>query len=50
MMPDLGKYAVEVGLAYAASLGLIAGIVVLSLRRSARVRRRLEDIERRMKH
>lgn len=49
MMPDLGKYAVEVGLAYAASLALLAGIVALSLWRSARERRRLEEIERRMK-
>jgi heme exporter protein D len=49
MMPDLGKYAVEVLSAYAASLVLIAGIVALSLRRSARIRRELKDIEARQK-
>ncbi len=49
MMPDLGKYALEVSLAYAASLVLIGALVALSLRRSARVRRRLEEIEQRRK-
>lgn len=49
MMPDLGKYALEVSLAYGAALALIAALVALSLARSARVRRRLEEIERRRK-
>ncbi len=30
MMPDLGRYAVEVGLAYAGSLALLAGLVAPS--------------------
>ena len=47
MMPDLGRYALEVSLAYAASLALIGVLVALSLLRSARVRRQLEEIERR---
>lgn len=45
MMPDLGKYAVEVLLAYAVSIGLLATIVVLSVWRSRRVKRSLEAME-----
>ena len=44
-MPDLGPYAAEVLTAYGASIGLLAGLVVLSLARAARVRRRLEQAE-----
>ncbi|MGG7644457.1 heme exporter protein CcmD [Rhodovulum sp. YNF3179] len=47
MMPDLGKYAVEVLSAYAVSILLIVGIVALSLARSARIRRQLREIEER---
>lgn len=47
-MPDLGKYAAEVLSAYGVTLVLLAGIVALSLRRDARVRRLLADQERRM--
>jgi heme exporter protein D len=46
-MPDLGPYMAEVLAAYGASLALIAGLVVSSLVRSARVRRRLEEAEAR---
>ena len=45
-MPDLGKYAVTVLSAYGASLGLIAGLVIFILWRSARVRRALDAQER----
>lgn len=45
MMPDLGKYAATVLLAYGVSLGLIAVLVVTSLRRSARLRRTLAQAE-----
>ncbi len=44
-MPDLGPYAAEVLTAYGVSLVLILGIVVLSLARAARMRRRLDEAE-----
>lgn len=47
MMPDLGKYAVEVLGSYAASVLLIAGLVGLSLWQGARVRDRLREVEER---
>lgn len=47
MIPDLGKYAFAVLMSYGASLGLLAVLIGLSLRRAARVRRELEDIEAR---
>lgn len=46
MMPDLGKYAVSVLSAYGVSLGLILGLVIFTLWRSARMRRALEAQER----
>lgn len=46
MMPDLGRYAVEVTLAYAVSLVLIAGIIWTSVRRYRRVKAELEAVER----
>ena len=46
-MPDLGKYALEVSLAYGLSGVLLAGIVILSLLRARRVARALERAERR---
>ena len=48
-MPDLGKYAVEVGLAYGVSLALLAGLVLGYWLRSASVKRRLYDVENRAK-
>ena len=47
MIPELGKYAGAVLSAYGVSLLLIAGIVWASLRRSARVRRALDEMENR---
>lgn len=49
MMPDLGKYAVEVLSAYGVSLGLILAIVFLSVSRARRVKAELEEIESRRK-
>ena len=47
MMPDLGKYAVEVLAAYGVSLALLAAIVGLSVVRARRVRRELDEAEAR---
>lgn len=49
MMPDLGKYAATVLSSYAISLGLIAGLIAMSLWRGARVRRQLNEVEARRK-
>lgn len=46
-MPDLGKYAAEVILAYCGSGLLIAGIVWASVAEARRARRDLEDSEKR---
>ncbi len=47
-MPELGKYALAVGGAYAASILLIVALVGLSLWRAAAVRRALRDVEDRV--
>ena len=44
-MPELGAYAFEVTLAYAGSLALLGGLVVISILQSRRIRRRLENTE-----
>ncbi len=41
-MPDLGKYALEVGLAYGLSILCLAVLVAVSLLRAARIRRALD--------
>jgi heme exporter protein D len=48
-MPDLGKYAEAVLTSYAISLVLLAAIVLLSLRRSRRVKKELQEIEEKVK-
>ncbi|MFW8636865.1 heme exporter protein CcmD [Cribrihabitans pelagius] len=48
-MPDLGKYADTVLTAYAASLLLLAALVVLTIWRGRRVRRDMEELEGRVK-
>jgi len=48
-MPDLGKYAFEVGLAYGASLVLIAGLILYVWLRSERVKAALREVEGRQK-
>jgi heme exporter protein D len=50
MMPDLGKYAVEVLSAYGVSILLLAGIVALSVARARKVRRELDEAEARHRH
>lgn len=50
MIPELGRYAPTVLGAYAVTLTLLAGLVGLSLRRAARVRRRLAELEGRRSH
>ncbi len=46
MMPELGKYAVEVISAYAVSLVLLGGLVWLTLSRGKTARQALESAER----
>jgi heme exporter protein D len=48
-MPDLGKYAEAVLSSYAVSLVLLSGIVIVSLRRSRRVKKELQDMETKVK-
>ncbi|MFV0493326.1 MAG: heme exporter protein CcmD [Pseudorhodobacter sp.] len=48
-MPDLGKYANAVLGSYAAAIGLIAILVVVSLWQSLRMRRALAELEAREK-
>mgnify|MGYP005993080599 CR=1 FL=1 len=45
MMPELGKYATEVVSAYGASLLLLAGLLVVTLRRGRTARAELAQIE-----
>ena len=47
MIPDLGRYTATVLAAYGVTLGLLAGLVAVSLWRGARVRRRLAILEAR---
>jgi heme exporter protein D len=47
MMPDLGKYAVEVLGSYGATFGLLAAIIGLTWWRGLRVRRALAAVEAR---
>ena len=49
-MPELGKYFIEVALAYAGSLALLLAVVLLSVRQSRRVRRSLEETEARVRN
>lgn len=44
-MPDLGKYATEVLSSYAATLGLIVVLLVLTVRRGIRARAALRQAE-----
>ncbi|MFQ6552794.1 heme exporter protein CcmD [Aestuariibius insulae] len=44
-MPDLGKYAAEVLLAYGVSLALLALVIGVSWWRARRVRRALAKVE-----
>ena len=46
-MPDLGKYALWVLSAYGATITLIVLLVVVSLWQGARMKKRLDAVERR---
>lgn len=48
MIPDLGKYATEVLSAYAISLVLLAAVILLSWRKSRRVKAELKAVEARI--
>ena len=50
MMPDLGRYALEVSLAYAGSLVALVAIVWISIARAKRIRAALEEAEARWKN
>ncbi len=50
MGPDLGRYAAEVLSAYAVTLALLGGLVWASWARAVRVRRALQEVERRDAH
>ena len=45
MIPDLGKYAFSVLAAYGATLGLIAGLIAVTLWQGARAKRALDALE-----
>lgn len=49
-MPELGKYAVEVSLAYGISLALLLGIVWISATQSRRAKHDLDTAEDRWKN
>ena len=46
-MPDLGVFATEVLAAYGLSIGLLLIVILLSWRRSRKVRAQLEAVEER---
>ncbi|WP_066709038.1 heme exporter protein CcmD [Celeribacter ethanolicus] len=50
MMPDLGKYAGDVLMAYGVTLLLLAALIWRSLARSAKMKRLLKEAEERRNH
>jgi len=46
-MPELGKYAVDVSMAYGASFALLLGLVLVSWRQSKAMKRALDAAEAR---
>jgi len=48
MMPDLGTYATEITLAYAASLTMIAALILWIWARARRVKQTLTSLEARL--
>ncbi|MCK0120805.1 heme exporter protein CcmD [Loktanella sp. F6476L] len=46
MMPDLGAYAFEILMSYGISLGLLGGLIGLSIWQGRRVKAALERIEK----
>ncbi len=49
MIPELGKYAVEVLSSYAVSLAMIIALVWISMARARRVRAKLSALEKRVR-
>ncbi|SDN35956.1 heme exporter protein D [Lutimaribacter pacificus] len=49
MMPELGKYAGAVLSSYGISLALLLLLVAVSVRRARRMRRELEEVEKRIR-
>ncbi|MFY9237453.1 MAG: heme exporter protein CcmD [Roseovarius sp.] len=49
MIPELGKYAVEVLSSYAVSLAMIIALVWISMARARRVRAELSALEKRVR-
>jgi heme exporter protein D len=49
MIPDLGKYAEAVLSSYAVSILLIAVLIAVSVRRSNRVKKELQEVEHKVK-
>ncbi len=49
MLPDLGKYAVAVLSAYAAMFVLIAGLILISLKRAKQSKTTLAELEKKRK-
>lgn len=47
MIPDLGKYAAEVSAAYAVSILLVVGLVLVSVWQSRRIKAQLAAAEER---
>jgi heme exporter protein D len=47
MIPDLGRYTIEVSLAYGVSLTLLAGLVLWVWLRSVRMARDMAEVEAR---
>jgi len=45
MLPDLGKYAFEVTLAYGVSLALMAALVMFVVRKASRAKAELSELE-----
>lgn len=47
MMPELGKYEIEVLSSYAVSIGLIVALVLVSILRARKARAALDEVEKR---
>lgn len=47
MLPELGKYAGTVLWAYGASLGLLGVLIISTLYKGRKVRRAMEEVEKR---
>lgn len=50
MMPELGKYAADVLMAYGITFVLLGGLIYVSLARSAKIKRQLKAAEERRRN